>query len=176
MKNIARILTIIILLVLASNIYATAEPYNYREVWNSWTDYQRYIYLWGFKDARENIGLITIAGIIKEFMGGKVLSIYELKEIINLTSEIDLLEPNASITDYEELNVSFKPPDLKVIRDIMTDLYKDPANAYISFENMIFIAIKKLKGEKVESILEEKRKSVIKSEELIEKLLKKQKN
>jgi hypothetical protein len=36
-----------------------------------------------------------------------------------------------------------------VLRDVMTDLYKDPANTYIRFDLMVYIARDKLSGEDV---------------------------
>ncbi|MDD5606839.1 MAG: hypothetical protein PHN37_03205 [Candidatus Pacebacteria bacterium] len=176
MKNLSKLLFFIIflILILSTSLSASGQSYNYREVWNSWTDYQRYIYLWGFQDAREFI-CYDICDIIQEFLGSEQLSIYELVKIINLTNKIDLLEINANIVDYEELNLSIDTdsPDLKAIRDVMTDLYKDPANTYISFEKMIFFAIDKLSGESIENRLEEERKSIKESEKKYQELLKK---
>jgi chlorite dismutase len=160
----------ILLLLLFISFSASSEPYNYREVWNSWTDYQRYIYLWGFNDARENIWG-DISNIIKEFEESEELSIYDIKKIIDLTNKIDLTEISANITDYEELNVTFDSPDLKVIRDVMTELYKDPANSYISFKSMVFFATDKLEGKSIESGLTEKRKSIKESEIKMQELL-----
>ena len=176
MKKITRTITIIVflilaLLVLTNSIYALSELYNYRETWNScWTDYQRYIYLWGFSDARKQIWG-DISGIIKEFREGKALSLYELKSLIDLTNKIAIIETNASITDYEEITIGLKPLDLKVIRDIMNDLYKDPANAYINFEYMVFIAKDKLSGKPIENKLAEKRKSIKETEEKMRDLI-----
>jgi hypothetical protein len=166
MKNLSKLLflVLVIILILPTNLSASSGPYNYRETWNSWTDYQRYIYLWGFSDAREQIW-VDISSIIKEFREDKTLSLYELKNLIELTNEISIVETNASITDYEEINIGFQPLDLKVIRDIMNDLYKDPANAYISFKNMAFIAKDKLSGKSIENRLEDERKSIKNAEE-----------
>jgi len=172
MKNLSKLLFLIFLLILilSTSLSASGEPYNYRETWNSWTDYQRYIYLWGFSDARKQIW-VDISGIIKEFREDKTLSLYELKSLIDLTNKIAIIETNASITDYEEINIGLKPLDLKVIRDIMNDLYKDPANSYISFQNMIFIAKDKLAGKPIENKLIEERKSIKEAEEKMQELL-----
>jgi len=45
----------------------------------------------------------------------------------------------------------------EVIRNVVTDLYKDPANIYLSFYDICGIAYKKLKGESIESLLRELR-------------------
>jgi hypothetical protein len=172
MKYLSKLLFyfFIVTLILSSTLSVSSEPYDYRDVWNSWTDYQRYIYLWGFNDARENIWG-DISDLIKEFVDSEDLSIYEIKKIINLSNKIDLTETNAYITDYEEINITLDPPDLKVIRDVITDLYKDPTNSYISFKNMIFFAIDKLEGKSIESRLTEKRKSIKESEIKMQELL-----
>ena len=174
MKNLSKLLFLIFLLVLilSANLSASGEPYNYREVWNSWTDYQRYVYLWGFKDSLQAIQF-DVANIITEFREGKTLSLYELKKVIELANNIAINKWKANITNSNEININFNlvKPDIKVIRDIITDLYKDPANAYISFKNMIFIAIDKLSGEHIESKLEDERKSIKESEEELQELL-----
>ena len=172
MKNLSKLLFLIFLLILilSTNLSASGELYNYRETWNSWTDYQRYIYLWGFNDARKQIW-VDISSIITEFREDKTLSLHELKSLIDLTNKIAIIETNASITDYEEINIGLQPFDLKVIRDIMNDLYKDPANAYISFQNMIFMAKDKLSGKSIENKLMEERKSIKEAEEKMQELL-----
>ena len=172
MKNLSKLLFLIFLLILIlfANLSASGEPYNYREVWNSWTDYQRYIYLWGFSDARKQIW-VDIIEIIKEFREDKTLSLYELKSLIDLTNKISIIETNASITDYEEINIGLQPLDLKVIREIMNDLYRDPANAYINFEYMAFMAKDKLSGRPIENKLAEKRKSIKEAEEKMHDLI-----
>ena len=44
---------------------------------------------------------------------------------------------------------------------VVGDLYKDPANTYISFPSMIKIAYQKLKGEDIESLLREAREKAL---------------
>lgn len=46
----------------------------------------------------------------------------------------------------------------------MNEVYKEPANSYISFKNMIYIAMDKLSGGSIEKALEEARKSAIESD------------
>lgn len=45
------------------------------------------------------------------------------------------------------------------LRDVMTSLYSDPANTYISFGSMIYVARDKLSGKDVEPILRKARVS-----------------
>jgi hypothetical protein len=44
---------------------------------------------------------------------------------------------------------------------VMDDLYKDPANSYIPITNMCLIASRKLRGEPIESLLQEARKEAL---------------
>ena len=53
-----------------------------------------------------------------------------------------------------------KPETLKVIRDIVTDIYKDPANSYIYFSDICYLAFWKLNGKDIDPILIELRKSI----------------
>ena len=172
MKNLSKLLFLIFLLILIllTSLSASGELYNYRETWNSWTDYQRYIYLWGFSDARKQIWM-DISNIIKEFRDDKELSLYELKSLIELTNKIAIIETDVTIVDYEEITIGLKSLDIKVIRDIMNDLYKDPANAYINFEYMAFIAKDSLSGKPIENKLAEKRKSIKETEKQIGDLI-----
>lgn len=51
--------------------------------------------------------------------------------------------------------------DDEAIRNVMTDLYEDPANTYISFYDMGGIAYRELKGESIESLLREAREKAL---------------
>ena len=156
MKNLSKLLFLIFLLILifSTILSASDKPYNYRETWNSWTDYQRYIYLWGFNDARNRI-LFDVLFEIKRESGelesrwDEEPSFFDLKKMRNIIQKIQ-------ITD-----------DLIAIRDIMTCLYEDPANAYIFFGSMISIASDKLSGEPIENRLPKERKAIKEVEEIM---------
>jgi len=53
--------------------------------------------------------------------------------------------------------------NMGVLNDIITNLYKYPENSYIKLPYMIDIAIKKLKGEPIEKLLEKRRKEAYES-------------
>jgi len=53
-----------------------------------------------------------------------------------------------------------KPETLKVIRDIVTDIYKDPANSYIYLSDICYLAFWKLNGKDIDPILIELRKNI----------------
>ena len=50
---------------------------------------------------------------------------------------------------------------LKTFINVISDLYKDPANAYIPIENMCIIASRKIRGEPIDSLLGELRKKAL---------------
>ena len=65
---------------------------------------------------------------------------------------------------YKEFNPektimgNFIIDNVRTIKDVMTDLYEDPANSNIKHSLICCLAIKKLKGENIESELERLRK------------------
>jgi hypothetical protein len=50
---------------------------------------------------------------------------------------------------------------LESIRDVITDLYKEPANSYINFNKIVYIARNKLRGELIEDQLRDARRSAL---------------
>jgi len=60
--------------------------------------------------------------------------------------------------DYTYKMYSEFHENMDVLIDIVTSLYKYPENSYIKYPYMMYIAIKKLKGEPIEKFLEEQRK------------------
>jgi hypothetical protein len=60
----------------------------------------------------------------------------------------------------EKLSLNYDDFGIEAISKVMTDLYKDPANTYISEDYMYFLAIQRLKGEDVELLLRKARKGV----------------
>lgn len=50
---------------------------------------------------------------------------------------------------------------LETFINVISDLYKDPANTYIPIANMCLIASRKLRGEPIESLLRELRKDAL---------------
>ncbi len=57
--------------------------------------------------------------------------------------------------------------------NVVTDLYKDPANSFIDATDMIFLAQDKLRGENIEDDLARKRKWAVELHNLIEESNKK---
>ena len=113
------------------------DRYNYADVWNGWDNYTRYVYLWGFLDGGD-----ATYGIAGE---------YWINEG-DWFKEPEL--PKVKIV-REKTHLFF---DLKVIREVITELYKDPANSYITFTKVIYIARDKLKGDNIEESIRQARK------------------
>ena len=72
-----------------------------------------------------------------------------LKDVVNFT--------NLFLTGDREKSVDL----WKSLVEGIDDLYKDPANSYISTANMCLIATRKLRGEPIESLLRELRKDAL---------------
>ncbi|MBA7541844.1 hypothetical protein ES705_34160 [subsurface metagenome] len=62
------------------------------------------------------------------------------------------------LNDYLEIRSTF---DIEVISKVVTELYKDPANTYIWISDMYIIALRKVKGEDIEPLLQEARKKAL---------------
>ncbi|MBA7496495.1 hypothetical protein ES702_07104 [subsurface metagenome] len=122
------------------------EPVNYGKIWNSWSDYMRSIYIMGFKDGLQ--GQIYDSFITRLMIEEKDVFDKYLKD-----SEVVKIEEARNKTSWD-----FIMFDGEVIKNVMTDLYKDPANAYIYIDDMAGLAYWKLKGENISSFLQEARK------------------
>ena len=129
--------------------YLAEEPYNYGKIWNSWSDYMRSIYIMGLKDGlQEQISFSFIARLIIEEKS--VFDKYLKDSEVVKTEEAR----NKTLSDFIR-------GDDEVIRNVMTDLYEDPANTYISFYDMGGIAYRELKGKSLESLLREAREKAL---------------
>lgn len=125
------------------------EPVNYGKMWNSWSDYMRNIYIMGLKDGiQKQITLPFIA---------------QLK--IEETDVFDKYLKDSEVVKTEEkgnrILWDFIMFDDEAIRNVMTDLYKDPANAYISIFYMSYLAYRKLKGDSIDVLLREAREEAL---------------
>lgn len=122
---------------------STSESYNYGEEWASYSDYEKCIYIMALED-----GSIDVYFRIIELMWEIEPSIApsEFSKIMSkLLKFWENLEPLEGSSFYFTINV-------------MTEWYKDPANAYIPHAELFRIAREKLGGKAVEKLLEEKRK------------------
>ena len=141
-----KIFTFIIILLLTSLsihiIFAASSKYNYRNTWNSWSDYNKYVYLWGFEDG-SGFSATKASDLLVAATGHKPL----------LDSEADLLFEYLERTWWKIGRF-----DNEVIIDVIDGLYKDASNAYIPFDIIIDIALEKLQGNSVDELLLNERK------------------
>jgi hypothetical protein len=151
MKKLSLFSIIFLLAFISINLSCNAnEFFNYGNVWNSWSDYTREVYIVGYKDG--------IAYYISSLL------LLPISFSIDIDRETILKEINYnntlnSLTDFVDF-------DNKSIRNVATDLYKDPANTYIPHYKMIGIAYRKLCGDSIEPLLLEERNSVIRTESM----------
>ena len=150
MKKIIIIFIIMFCLLSFMKISCFAqEPFNCGKIWNSWSNYTRSIYILGLKDGlQDQIYFSFIRRII-----------IEEKDVFD-----KYLKDSEVIKTEEARNKTlsgFIKFDDEAIRNVMTDLYKDPANTYISFYDMGGIAYRKLKGESIELLLRELREEAL---------------
>ena len=150
MKKIIIIFIIVCCLLFLLEIFCTAkEPYNYGKIWNSWSDHMRSVYIMGLKDGlQKQISFPFIAELKRKEKN--VFDKYLKDSEVVKTEEAG----NKTLSDF----IMF---DDEAIRNVMTDLYEDPANTYISFYDMGGIAYRELKGESIESLLREAREKAL---------------
>jgi len=116
------------------------EKLNYSEFWVSMDSADRVIFFMG---VREGMLYSTLDIFTDAFASG-------LSDLSNTEKEI--------FSYYLWKKLSGLQENILVLIDIITSLYKYPENSYIRFSCMIDIAIKKLKGEPIEKLLEKRRK------------------
>jgi TRAP-type mannitol/chloroaromatic compound transport system substrate-binding protein len=159
-KTILFVLVLSILMLIPMNVFAEKEElYNYRNTWNGWTEYQKYVYLWGFKDGLHFETFHSLTAALEVFTK-------DMNAILDQESEKQLKFLEKTTADFYNFN-------LEIIRSIMNDLYNDAANSYISFDQIIEIANKKLLGfSSIENMLENARKEVIRMNDLMNEIKK----
>ena len=153
MKKITIILIIVLCLLSFMEISCFAnESDSPGEFWNSLDDNNKEIYIWGI---REGI-VMCIEQITERFL----VPASKNKENTAIIEAI--------LEDYYQFVMLFRADDyditlnlLKTIANIVSDLYKDPANTYVNISDMCFLASKKLRGETIEASLREARENAL---------------
>jgi len=118
--------------------FLAEEPFNYGKFWNSMSEGEKCAYISGL-----------YAGMAK-----------------CMCDFIEIIEP--TLKDWKEEEVAkyaalifetyhLSPPDYEVRVRGISDLYKDPANAYIPIAEINILAHRKIRGESIESSLREER-------------------
>lgn len=147
MRNVA-IALVCLGIVMTSNPVFSAEIQDYSKIWKTWGRDGQTAYIWGFID------------------GGTAVSLTAMEEYISLgkgaPKAIGVLLDNtgkktATLFDEDKLI------------DVISNLYKDPANSYILFGDMVYIARDSLSGKDVTKAILKARKNAIATHELNEK-------
>ena len=123
-----------------------AEPENYGRYWKDLPEAARNTYVIGFRDGGSNAFLVA---------------------------SIEWLPPEESLTTagsprrerVRKKTMTMFTSDILV--PVMNEIYKDPANAFIGFKEVLFLARDKLLGEDVNSAIIEARKKAIRDQEYI---------
>ena len=154
---------IIIIFVVAFCLFFTvvfcfsAKRDNYAEIWNTWSNYEKYVYIWGLRDGLLEKPTTSVYSVL--INPGSIDDIWlkytkykYLGDSEEVKKEIEKIEEQREQAEdiVWEFCLKF---DIEVIRSIVTDLYKDPANSYIYISDMCYLAFWKLKGESIEPIL-----------------------
>lgn len=127
--------------------YLAEEPPNFSKRWDSLSDYGKVAYLIGLGEGLGQGFLDCVNWFTPYFP--------EKKEGEKIRAYIPI-----GINKYFEY-VNFISTNEEVVIKVMSDLYKEPANVYISTPEMSFLAYRKLKGESIESLLRELRERAL---------------
>lgn len=136
-------------IALTSNPVYSTDMQDYGKIWTTWGKDGQTAYIWRFIDGG-GYALQTVMSeiIASDEKGGKVpKSFYENVRL-------------KTVTLYDE----------NKIIDVITNLYKDPANSYIWFNDMVYIARDSLSGKDVSKAILEARKAAIANYELNKKM------
>ena len=133
------------LLTLLKTAIAT-DIYNYADLWRSWNVVAREAYINGVVD-----------GIAEAYI-----------EIL-ITVAPDKFPKNPEPAEIKKVREKlFVRYTRGQICDVITDLYKDPANAFIRTINMFFLARNKIEGKDITPDLIDARKKAIEHHKIIE--------
>ena len=134
---------------ITSNPVFSADMQDYGKIWTAWGKEGQTTYIWRFID------------------GGGHAMITVMNEITASDNRGDKVPK----TFYENIRVKTATLyDENKIIDVITNLYKDPANSYIWFKYMVYIARDSLSGKDVSKAILEARKAAIANYELNKKM------
>lgn len=125
----------LLILIAAKTVLAT-EPYNYAEQWRSWDVVSREAYINGVVDGISKAFIVTLATVSPD----KFLKKPEPAEVKKVSDKL------------------FVRYTRDQIGDVITDLYKDPANGFITTIDMLLLARDKIEGKDISRGLMEARK------------------
>jgi hypothetical protein len=149
MRKIMMIL-IILCLTITSSTVLSIEMTDYAAIWKAWGKEGQHAYFWGFIDGSSAVWLTAMDEYISSGRGTSK----KCGEILD-----NATKKTATFFDENKLI------------DVMTNLYKDPANSYILLGDMVYIARDTLKGNDVSSAVLKARKKGIDTYELNKKMI-----
>lgn len=139
-------------LTMASNTVFSDETIDYGAMWKAWGREGQHAYFWGFID------------------GSTAVMMTAMEEYISLGKQVSKAQKDCGIIlDNTGKKTATLFDEYKLI-DVITNLYKDPANSYILFGDMVYIARDSLKGNDVTDALLKARKHAIATYELNKKM------
>lgn len=182
MKKITIILIIVFCLLSFMEISCLAkEPFDWGKFWNSFsineqsallsgiyfgilkgmTDgVEHYIYCFSPPLKNDLIYYFVVAEMEPK-KAAKILAYLITKEPGVLRKREESLFYIMGADIVHKLTKLLESVDQAVIGNVISDLYKDPTNAYIPIEEIYILALRKLKGESIESSLRELREKAL---------------
>jgi len=124
--------------------YLAEKPLDTGEFWNNLSEFEKMSYHLGVRDGIKEATLTWIHRL--NYYLNKEDKLWPIKNIIFTEC-------------VEYINFMSHSGDTHI--KVITDLYKDPANTYIDLIDMFYIAYQKIKGEDIESLLQEARKEAL---------------
>ena len=133
-----RRITLIVILLLLIPLIVRAEEhkaFKYGEAWLALASEAKFMFLEGYSE-------------------GVIQGIADAHKVITRKDGMDMKVFQKAVN----LHNPYYNTDEKVLIDVMTELYKDPANVYIQYDQMIWVAKHKLDGHTIEAELTNARK------------------
>jgi hypothetical protein len=141
-------ITILLLIVIIANSSFADGPYNYAQLWRSWSTVAQEAYISGVIDGISKAFFITMTTVAPEKF-------------------VKTPEPPEVIKARDKLFVRFTRDQ---IRDVITYIYKDPANSFISTLDMFLLARDKIEGKDIDQAIMKDRKNAIDTYQLNEEM------
>jgi len=138
----------ILLMFIFAKTAVAAEPYNYADLWRSWNVVAREAYITGVVDGIAEAFFVTMTTVAPDKFAKTPVS----TEVKKATDKL------------------FVRYTRDQIRDVITDLYKDPANAFVSTLDMFFLARDKIEGKDIGKGLMEARRKAMDTHQLNENM------
>ncbi len=139
MKKIIVVIAMLSILFMIPNTAFSEEMTDYGTIWKAWGSQGQHAYLWGFLD------------------GSTTIILAAMDEMTSSRKQAEMSKNCGVILDNANKKTATLFDENKLI-DVMTNLYKDPANSYIMPGDMVYIARDSLKGDDITNALLKVRK------------------